>query len=151
MPPIDLGALPPRYQRQALDKLRQKAGQLPQERRSKYGAQEASRGKLRFDSQKEARRFDELCLEQAAGIAEKPEASEMTLADGTYQAAASEASNGYTDQVTITVADGKITEVNWEAVAEDGSLKSVMSENGEYVGGWSDLGRTVKGSGRSPD
>ena len=73
------------------------------------------------------------CLEQAAGIAEKPEASEMTLADGTYQAVASEASNGYTDQVTITVADGKITEVNWEAVAEDGSLKSVMSENGEYV------------------
>ena len=73
------------------------------------------------------------CLEQAAGIAEEPEASEMTLADGTYQAAASEASNGYTDQVTITVADGKITEVNWEAVAEDGSLKSVMSENGEYV------------------
>lgn len=67
MPPIDLGALPPRYQRQAMDKLRQKAGQLPQERRSKYGAQEASRGKLRFDSQKEARRFDELCLEQAAG------------------------------------------------------------------------------------
>ena len=73
------------------------------------------------------------CLEQAAGIAEEPEASEMTLADGTYQAVASEASNGYTDQVTITVADGKITEVNWEAVAEDGSLKSVMSENGEYV------------------
>ena len=67
MPPIDLEALPPRYQRQALDKLRQKAGQLPRERRSKYGAQEASRGKLRFDSQKEARRFDELCLEQAAG------------------------------------------------------------------------------------
>ena len=55
------------------------------------------------------------------------------LADGTYEAKAAEASNGYTDQVTITVADGKITEVNWEAVAEDGSLKSVLSENGEYV------------------
>ena len=72
------------------------------------------------------------CLEQAAGIAQPQEAA-LELEDGTYQAAASEASNGYTDQVTITVADGKITEVNWEAVAEDGSLKSVMSENGEYV------------------
>ena len=29
--------------------------------------------------------------------------------------------------------DGKITEVNWEAVGEDGSKKSVLSENGEYV------------------
>ena len=72
------------------------------------------------------------CLEQAAGIAQ-PEETTPVLADGTYEAVASEASNGYTDQVSITVTDGKITEVNWEAVAEDGSLKSVMSENGEYV------------------
>ena len=75
---------------------------------------------------------DRRVMEQAAGIAQPQEAA-LELEDGTYQAAASEASNGYTDQVTITVADGKITEVNWEAVAEDGSLKSVMSENGEYV------------------
>lgn len=73
------------------------------------------------------------CLEQAAGIAEEPQETEVTLADGTYEAKAAEASNGYTDQVTITVKDGKITEVNWDGVAEDGSLKSVMSENGEYV------------------
>ena len=76
------------------------------------------------------------CMMQAAGLEgtpAEPEASAMTLADGTYEAKAVEASNGYTDQVTITVADGKITEVNWEAVAEDGSLKSVLSENGEYV------------------
>ena len=76
------------------------------------------------------------CMMQAAGLEgtpAEPEASAVTLADGTYEAKASEASNGYTDQVTITVADGKITEVNWEAVAEDGSLKSVLSENGEYV------------------
>ena len=76
------------------------------------------------------------CMMQAAGLegtSAEPEASAVTLADGTYEAKAVEASNGYTDQVTITVADGKITEVNWEAVAEDGSLKSVLSENGEYV------------------
>ena len=76
------------------------------------------------------------CMMQAAGLEgtpAEPEASAVILADGTYEAKAAEASNGYTDQVTITVADGKITEVNWEAVAEDGSLKSVLSENGEYV------------------
>ena len=72
------------------------------------------------------------CLEQAAGI-EEPAAEPLVLADGTYEAKASEPSNGYTDQVTITVTDGKITSVNWDGVAEDGSLKSVMSENGEYV------------------
>ena len=76
------------------------------------------------------------CMMQAAGLEgtpAEPEASAVILEDGTYEAKAAEASNGYTDQVTITVADGKITEVNWEAVAEDGSLKSVLSENGEYV------------------
>ena len=72
------------------------------------------------------------CLEQAAGI-EEPAAEPLVLADGTYEAKASEPSNGYTDQVTITVTDGKITSVNWDGVAEDGSLKSVASENGEYV------------------
>ena len=56
------------------------------------------------------------------------------LKDGTYEAKAEAAdNNGFIDQVTMTVADGKITEVNWEAVGEDGSKKSVLSENGEYV------------------
>lgn len=56
------------------------------------------------------------------------------LKDGTYEAKAEAAdNNGFTDQVTMTVKDGKITEVNWEAVGEDGSKKSVLSENGEYV------------------
>ncbi len=56
------------------------------------------------------------------------------LADGTYEAKTSEPdSSGFIDQVQITVADGKITEVSWDAVSEDGSKKSVMSENGEYV------------------
>lgn len=54
------------------------------------------------------------------------------LTDGTYEAK-SEPMDGYTDQVNMTVKDGKITEVAWESVGEDGSKKSVLSENGEYV------------------
>ena len=71
----------------------------------------------------------EKCLQEAAGIIQSVE-----LKDGTYEAKAEAAdNNGFIDQVTMTVADGKITEVNWEAVGEDGSKKSVLSENGEYV------------------
>ena len=58
----------------------------------------------------------------------------VELKDGTYEAKAEAAdNNGFTDQVTMTVKDGKITEVNWDAVGADGSTKSVLSESGEYV------------------
>ena len=71
----------------------------------------------------------EKCLKEAAGITQT-----LELKDRTYEAKAEAAdNNGFIDQVTMTVADGKITEVNWEAVGEDGSKKSVLSENGEYV------------------
>ena len=71
----------------------------------------------------------EQCLKEAAGITQTVE-----LKDGTYEAKAEGAdNNGFIDQVTMTVKDGKITEVNWEAIGEDGSTKSVLSENGEYV------------------
>ncbi len=71
----------------------------------------------------------EKCLKEAAGITQT-----LELKDGTYEAKAEAPdNNGFTDQVTMTVKDGKITEVNWEAVGEDGSKKSVLSENGEYV------------------
>ncbi|MDO4468458.1 MAG: FMN-binding protein [Bacillota bacterium] len=71
----------------------------------------------------------EKCLKEAAGTTQT-----LELKDGTYEAKAEAAdNNGFIDQVTMTVADGKITEVNWEAVGEDGSKKSVLSENGEYV------------------
>lgn len=56
------------------------------------------------------------------------------LTDGTYEAKTSAPDDsGFTDQVTLTVADGKITAVNWDAVMEDGTKKSVMSEKGEYT------------------
>ena len=75
------------------------------------------------------RALAEKCLKEAAGITQT-----LELKDGTYEAKAEAAdNNGFIDQVTMTVADGKITEVNWEAVGEDGSKKSVLSENGEYV------------------
>ena len=62
---------------------------------------------------------EESAAAEAGGAAAEllSDLEEVVLADGTYEAKAAEASNGYTDQVTITVADGKITEVNWEAVA----------------------------------
>lgn len=56
-----------------------------------------------------------------------------TLADGEYIAKAEPDDNGMTEQVTMTVKDGKITEVNWDSIGEDGKKKSVMSETGEYT------------------
>ena len=55
------------------------------------------------------------------------------LSDGTFTAKGEPDSNGFTEEVTLTVKDGKITEVNWDGITEDGTKKSVMSENGEYV------------------
>ena len=76
------------------------------------------------------------CMEQAAGLeqAQEDPFAGAELTDGTYEAKTSEPdSNGFTGVVTLTVKDGKITEANWDAVTEDGSKKSIMSENGEYT------------------
>ena len=71
----------------------------------------------------------EQCMLEAAGVTETP-----VLQDGTYEAITEQAdSNGYTDQVTMTVKDGKITEVNWDSIDAEGNKKSVLSENGQYV------------------
>ena len=75
-------------------------------------------------------------MEQAAGLepAQEDPFAGAELTDGTYEAKTSEPdSNGFTEVVTLTVKDGKITEANWDAVTEDGSKKSIMSENGEYT------------------
>ena len=71
------------------------------------------------------------CLEQAAGI--EPQEEALPLSDGTYTASGQPDSNGYTDQVSITVENGAVTAVTWDAVMEDGTSKSVLSENGEYT------------------
>ena len=46
------------------------------------------------------------------------------MKDGTYRAEMKEASHGYTDYVEITVKNGKIDTVVYDAVADDGKKKS---------------------------
>lgn len=70
------------------------------------------------------------CMYEAAGIENE---ESLTLADGEYTAKGEPDDSGFTDQVTMTVADGKITEVSWDALGEDGTSKSVLSEKGEYT------------------
>lgn len=74
-------------------------------------------------------------MSAAAGTKETENVLEgAVLADGTYEAKEAQADdNGFVGQVNMTVADGKITEVAWDYITEDGTRKSVMSENGEYT------------------
>lgn len=69
MPGINLSDLPPKYQAQALAKLAKQARKKeePQKQRTKYGNVKTERENIKFDSQKEARRFDELSAELEAG------------------------------------------------------------------------------------
>lgn len=61
--------LSPAYQRQALAQFAAAQAERAEkaEIRSKYGNVKDSRGKINFDSRKEARRFDELLVMQKAG------------------------------------------------------------------------------------
>ncbi|ABX43392.1 FMN-binding protein [Lachnoclostridium phytofermentans] len=67
----------------------------------------------------------EECLTLASNV--------QVLKDGTYKKVATEAYNGYTSSVELTVAGGKITDVIWDCADANGNLKSVLSQNGEYV------------------
>jgi hypothetical protein len=62
---IDVSSLSPAAQKQVLAKLGRQAAE--KELRSKYGAKPDTRGNIRFDSRKEARRYDELMLMLQAG------------------------------------------------------------------------------------
>ena len=71
--PIDVKDLPPAYQAQALAKVlakqrRRAVEDPPAPTRSKYGAVPTERAGIRFDSKKEARRYDELMAQLAAGL-----------------------------------------------------------------------------------
>ncbi len=46
------------------------------------------------------------------------------IKDGTYSAQMAEASEGYTDMLTVYYEGGKIADATFESVHEDGSLKS---------------------------
>lgn len=68
---INLSDLPPKYQQQAMkqlaERMQKKQAAAEQPARSKYGNVKTGRDALRFDSKKEARRFDELVTMQQAG------------------------------------------------------------------------------------
>lgn len=53
--------------------------------------------------------------------------------DGTYEVKASESSGGYTGIASLTIENGKITDVSIDAIGEDGGSKSELSKNGQYV------------------
>ncbi|HHX54968.1 MAG TPA: FMN-binding protein [Clostridiales bacterium] len=55
------------------------------------------------------------------------------LIDGTYIAEANEPSNGFSDIVTLTVEDSKITSLEYDAINEDGEGKNYLSSIGEYT------------------
>ena len=68
---INFSDLPPRYQQQAMkqlaEQMQKKQAAAEQPARSKYGNVKTGRDARRFDSKKEARRFDELVIMQQAG------------------------------------------------------------------------------------
>lgn len=87
-----------------------------------------------FDNVKAPVYLPGMSLESDGNAPEKEDIlKDATLTDGTFSAKGEPDSNGFTDEVTLTVTDGKITAVNWDAVMEDGTKKSVMSENGQYT------------------
>lgn len=56
------------------------------------------------------------------------------LKDGQYIAKAEKADdNGFVEQLTMTIQNGTITAINWDCVKEDGTRKSKLSEEGQYV------------------
>lgn len=55
------------------------------------------------------------------------------LRDGTYEARAEEYNSGFLDFVVMTVSRGRVTELVWDAVDEDGNSKRVLADKGEYV------------------
>lgn len=57
-----------------------------------------------------------------------------SLSDGTYRAAEEEYdSTGFRNTVELTVANGEITAVNWDAEQENGKTKKELSREGNYV------------------
>lgn len=53
--------------------------------------------------------------------------------DGTYVAKGEPDDTGFTDVVSVTIEEGRITGVTWDGVTEDGQSKAKLSETGEYT------------------
>ena len=69
--------------------------------------------------------FDETAAENSSDNSAILDALDQAkLSDGTFTAKGEPDSNGFTEEVTLTVKDGKITEVNWDGITEDGTRES---------------------------
>ncbi len=53
--------------------------------------------------------------------------------EGVYRATAAEEEFGFVDSVELTVVNGEITAVNWDAVNAQGESKKTLSKEGKYV------------------
>ncbi len=71
----------------------------------------------------------EECLKQAKGEVQV----KGNLTDGVYKAEAAEFSNGYKGVMEMTIKNGAITELIWDAVDEEGNSKSQLSLEGKYL------------------
>ena len=133
---INLADLPPKYQAQALAKLAKQAKRKngePQQparsARSKYGNVKTGRGDLHFDSKKEARRFDELKAELAAGaIKDLRLQVEFTLQEA-YTKPSGERVRAIRYRADFTYYRG--TGGSWEYVVED--VKSKPTRTKTYM------------------
>lgn len=72
-------------------------------------------------------------LKNAAAEPELP-AEGAAFEDGTYTVEADQPDyNGYRNTMKLTITDGKMTEIIWDALDTEGKSKRVLSDNGEYV------------------
>lgn len=64
---------------------------------------------------------------------QQAEKKPFEVADGTYRAEAEQFHNGWKEVVEVTVKDGKIVEVKWDAINEQGGpSKDQLSREGGY-------------------
>ena len=118
---INFEDLPPRYQKQAEQKMAQQA----KAKAPKYGNKKETRGNLKFDSAKEARHFDSLMLLLRAGaITELKVQPQFTLSE------AYTTTEGVHVRAIRYVADFSYKNHNGELVVED--VKSPATKTRVY-------------------
>lgn len=87
------------------------------------------------DTSKEEQTSDTQSEELSSGNTDSTDSQSTgtVWADGTYETEEADFDEqGYKDKVSITILDGRITEVIWDAYNEAGELKSVLSADGIY-------------------
>jgi major membrane immunogen (membrane-anchored lipoprotein) len=76
---------------------------------------------------------DSVTTDSDTAINTSSDTAAAAWADGTYEAEEPEYDDqGFKDKVTLTIQDGKMTEVIWDAYNSNGELKSVLSADGIY-------------------